>query len=292
MPTITTKKLQKVAHEFFCEKCDYGCSKKSSFDKHLLTKKHNTTNSDKILQHGFTCECGKEYKHRTSLYHHKRICEKVAKNVPKSCSEQEEEEEVDMKGLILKVLHENKELVSTISEQQKTIQSMVPKLGSNNNNNNNNKININVYLNEHCKNAITLEDMTESIKITLGDLCNASNCGLLTNIQNLLIHRLNETDENMRPIHCTDSKRKTLYVKDIDGWNKDDNHNKIKASITKLANNHMACFANEYNNDNTIECDSDKFVNIMSEVSKEVHEDEKGMNKTINTIAGSVKLNM
>jgi hypothetical protein len=284
MPTITTKKLQKVAPEFFCEKCDYGCSKKSSFDKHLLTKKHNTTNSDKILQHGFTCECGKEYKHRTSLYHHKRVCEKVAKNVPTSCSEQE----VDMKGLILKVLHENKELVSTISEQQKTIQSMVPKLGSNNNN----KININVYLNEHCKNAITLEDMTESIKLTLGDLCNASDCGLLANVQNLLIHRLNETDENMRPIHCTDSKRKTLYVKDIDGWNKDDNHNKIKASITKLADNHMTCFANECNNDNTIECDSDKFVNIMSEVSKEVQEDEKGMSKTINTIAGSVKLNV
>ena len=158
---------------------------------------------------------------------------------------------------------------------------MVPKLGSNNNNNNsNNKININLYLNEHCKNAITLEDMTESIKLTLGDLCNASDCGLLANIQNLLIHRLNETDENMRPIHCTDSKRKTLYVKDNDGWNKDDNHNKIKASITKLADNHMTCFANECNNDNTIECDSDKFVNIMSEVSKEVHEDEKGMNKT------------
>ncbi len=85
MPTITTKKLQKVAHEFFCEKCDYGCSKKSSFDKHLLTKKHNTTNSDKILQHGFTCECGKEYKHRTSLYNHKRGCEIVAKSCPKSC---------------------------------------------------------------------------------------------------------------------------------------------------------------------------------------------------------------
>ena len=286
MPTITTKKLQKVAHEFFCEKCDYGCSKKSSFDKHLLTKKHNTTISDKILQHGFTCECGKEYKHRTSLYHHKRICEKVAKNVPKSCSEQEQEEEVDMKGLILKVLHENKELVSTISEQQKTIQSMVPKLGSNNNN----KININVYLNEHCKNAITLEDMTESIKLTLGDLCNASNCGLLTNVQNLLINRLNETDENMRPIHCTDSKRKTLYVKDIDGWNKDENHNKLKASMVKIADNHMNFFAEKYDNEEEIGSDDDKFVNIMSEVSKEVSEDEKGMNKAITNIAGSVKL--
>jgi hypothetical protein len=291
MTTNTTKNVPKMFQSFFCEKCDYGCSKKSIFDKHLLTKKHNTTKSYKILQDGFTCECGKEYKHRTSLYHHKRYCEKVAKNVPKSCSEQDEPE-VDMKELVLKVLSENKELVSTICDQQKTIQSMVPKLGNNNNNNNNNKININLYLNEHCKNAITLDDMTESIKITLGDLCNASDCGLLANVQNLLIHRLNETDENMRPIHCTDTKRKTLYVKDHEGWGKDENHNKIKASISKLADNHMACFANEYDNDNELVGDDDKFVNIMGAVSKEVEEDEKGMNKTINNIANAAKLTM
>jgi hypothetical protein len=284
MTTIITKQLQKLAPDFFCEKCDYKCSKKSSFDKHLLTKKHNTTKSDKILQDEFKCECGKEYKHRTSLCHHKRTCQEKLPKSQKSCSEPE----VDMKELVLKVLSENKELVSTISEQQKTIQSMVPKLGSNNNN----KININVYLNEHCKDAITLEDMTESIKITLGDLCNASDCGLLANVQNLLIHRLNETDETLRPIHCTDTKRKTLYVKDHDGWGKDENHNKIKASITKLADNHMVCFANEYDNDNELVGDDDKFVNIMGAVSKEVEEDEKGMNKTINNIANAAKLTM
>jgi len=288
MTTITTKKLQKVAPNFFCEKCDYRCSKKSSFEKHLLTKKHNTTKSDKILQDGFTCDCGKTYKHRTSLYNHKRSCEKVAKSCSKSCSEtiDTEDENLNMKGLILKVLNENKELVHTISEQQKTIQSMVPKLG----NNNNNKININVYLNEHCKDAITLEDMTESIKLTLGDLCNASNCGLITNVQNLLIDRLNETEENKRPIHCTDLKRRILYVKDRDGWNKDENHNKLKATMSKIADNHMNCFAENYNNKEELNSDDEKFVNIMSEVSKEMSEDEKGLNKAIGNIAGSVKL--
>jgi hypothetical protein len=288
MPTNTTEKLLKVAPDYFCGKCDYTCSKKSSFDKHLLTKKHNTTIYNKLQQHDYSCECGKTYSYRASLYNHKRKCEKVAKNVPKSFSEQEEQDEpeVDMKELVLKVLSENKELVSTICHQQKTIQSMVPNMG----NNNNNKININVFLNEHCKDAITLEDMTESIKITLGDLCNASDCGLLANVQNLLIHRLNETDETLRPIHCTDTKRKTLYVKDHEGWGKDENHNKIKASISKLADNHMACFANEYDNDNELVGDDDKFVNIMGAVSKEVNEDEKGMNKTIHNIASAAKL--
>ena len=289
MPTNPTKNVPKMFHNFFCEKCDYGCSKKSVFDKHLQTKKHNTTKSYKILQDDFTCECGKKYKHRTSLYHHKRTCEKVSKNVPNSCSEtiDTEEEHVDMKSLILKVLNENKELVSTISEQQKTIQNMVPQLG----NNNNNKISINVYLNEHCKDALTLEDMTESIKLTLGDLCNASNTGLITNVQNLLIHRLNETAENKRPIHCTDTKRRILYVKDRDGWGKDENHHKLKASLVKIADNHMKCFANEYNDDE-IGSDDEKFVNIMSEVSKEIVEDDKGINKAINNIAGSVKLHI
>lgn len=289
MPTNPTKNVPKMFHNFFCEKCDYGCSKKSIFDKHLLTKKHNTTKSYKILQDDFTCECGKKYKHRTSLYHHKRKCEKVSKNVPNDCSDvaDTEEQHVDMKSLILKVLNENKNLVNTISEQQKTIQNMVPKLG----NNNNNKISINVYLNEHCKDAITLEDMTESIKLTLGDLCNASNAGLITNVQNLLIHRLNEIAQNERPIHCTDTKRRILYIKDRDGWGKDENHHKLKASIVKLADNHMSCFANEYNDDE-LGSNDEKFVNIMSEVSKEIVEDNKGINKAINNIAGSVKLHI
>jgi hypothetical protein len=288
MTTITTKNVPKMFHKFFCEKCDYRCSKKSVFDKHLLTKKHNTTKYNKIQQDDNTCECGKSYTHRASLYNHKKKCEKVAKSCQKMFHEtiDTEDENLNMKGLILKVLNENKELVHTISEQQKTIQSMVPKLG----NNNNNKININVYLNEHCKDALTLEDMTESIKLTLGDLCNASNCGLITNVQNLLINRLNETEENKRPIHCTDLKRRILYVKDRDGWNKDEKHDKLKASLVKIANDHMSCFAEEYNQDEEIGSDDEKYVNIMSEVSKDVVDDEKGMNKAITNIAGAVKL--
>lgn len=288
MTTITTKNVPKMSPNFFCEKCDYRCSKKSVFDKHLLTKKHNTTKYNKIQQDGFTCDCGKSYTHRASLYNHKKKCEKVAKSSPKMFHDtiDTEDENLNMKGLILKVLNENKELVHTISEQQKTIQSMVPKLG----NNNNNKININVYLNEHCADALTLEDMTESIKLTLGDLCNASNCGLITNVQNLLINRLNETEENKRPIHCTDLKRRILYVKDRDGWNKDENNNKLKASMMKIADNHMNCFVESYNKEEEINSDDENFVNIMSEVSKEVSEDEKGMNKAIGNIAGAVKL--
>ena len=116
MPTNTTEKLLKVAPDYFCGKCDYTCSKKSSFDKHLLTKKHNTTESDKILHQAFVCECGKSYPYRASLYNHKRNCQE---KLQKSCSE------IDLKDLVAKTLAENKDLVYAIHEQQKIIHHII-----------------------------------------------------------------------------------------------------------------------------------------------------------------------
>jgi hypothetical protein len=268
----TTKKLQKVAQNFYCEKCDYSCSKKSSFEKHLLTKKHNTTKYNKIQQDDNTCECGKTYKHRASLYNHKKTCEKSCKKLLSGESTYNE--------IMMKVLNENKELKNMMVEQQKTIQEMVPKIG----NNNNNKININVYLNEHCKDAINIEDFTNNIRLTLQDLYQASEYGLLVNAETVLVNHLNETHEKNRPIHCTDGKRKTMYIKNKDGWNKDENNSKIKQSLIKIADNHMTCFANE-----NIENDED-YIKIMSAVSQEVSEDEKALNKSIQNIANSVKI--
>ena len=116
MFTIPTKHLPKIAHEFFCENCDYKCGKKSIFDKHLLTKKHNTTKSDKILHQAFVCECGKSYPYRASLYNHKRNCQE---KLQKGCSE------IDLKDLVAKTLAENKDLVYAIHEQQKIIHHII-----------------------------------------------------------------------------------------------------------------------------------------------------------------------
>lgn len=291
MPINTTKNVPKMFQEFSCKKCDYTCSKKSVFEKHLLTVKHNTTLCNIIQPDLLSCECGKTYAHRGSLYHHKRKCDKMFQNVPDHKSD---DDEMDLKNVILKVMAENKELINMVSDQQKTIQTIVPTIG-NNNNNINNKFNINVYLNEDCKDAITMEELTESIKLTMGDLYSASQCGLITNVQNLLITRLSETDETKRPIHCTDLKRKTMYIKNRDGWGKDENNNKVRASIVKLANDHMTCFANQYEDcvsENSIvdNGSTDQFINIMTEVSKEVEVDEQGLNKAIKTIAGAVVL--
>jgi hypothetical protein len=121
MPTITTKNVSKVAPAFFCEKCDYGCSKKSVFDKHLLTKKHNTTKSYNILHDDFTCECGKSYPYRASLYNHKRTCQAKLPKLQKNCSESD----IDMKNLVENGVNKNKELIYAINEQLKTIQYMI-----------------------------------------------------------------------------------------------------------------------------------------------------------------------
>jgi hypothetical protein len=179
-------------------------------------------------------------------------------------------------------MSENQELKNMMVEQQKTITDMVPKLG----NNNNNKININVYLNEHCKDAINIEDFTENIRLTIMDLYGASENGLLENVQNVIVNRLNETDETKRPIHCTDVKRKILYVKDKDGWNRDSNNDKVKASISKIADNHMTCFAKESMNE------TEDYMKIMSAVSQDIDKDEKALNKTVSSIANAVKINV
>ena len=280
MATNTTKNVPKMFQKFYCENCDYGCSKKSIFDKHLLTKKHNTTKYNKIQQDEYTCECGKRYKHRASLYNHKLKCNFSIQKC--STAENTKNEDLNYKDLIIKVMSENQELKNMMVEQQKTITDMVPKLG----NNNNNKININVYLNEHCKDAINIEDFTENIRLTIMDLYGASENGLLENVQNVIVNRLNETDETKRPIHCTDVKRKILYVKDKDGWNRDSNNDKVKASISKIADNHMTCFANESMNEN------EDYMKIMSAVSQDIEKDEKALNRTVSTIANAVKLNV
>ena len=148
---MLTNKSQKISQEFYCEKCNYLSSKKYDFDKHLQTAKHrNLHNTYKCDAHiKYKCNCGKIYKHRQSLHNHKKRCNGVEnKNTIIDC---ENNKEV-MKELVMQLIKQNNEL-------QKTINDIIPNVGNNNNNitnNNNNKFNINVFLNEKCKDALSM----------------------------------------------------------------------------------------------------------------------------------------
>jgi hypothetical protein len=232
---MTDAKMPENAKKFHCEICDFVCLKLSNYEKHLATDKHSIlTNTDKKMpknaEHKFRCECGKSYKHRQSLFTHKnKGCEKTKENQIIS----HDGEKVDYKEMLYGVIKQNKELQQTISE-------LIPKIGNNNNNNIKQKFNINVFLNEDCKDALTMEQFINKIEVSLSNLMLTKNKGIEEGISNIFIENMNKLSLYERPIHCTDVKRETMYIKseDTNGglpkWEKDENKTKIKGAISKV----------------------------------------------------------
>ncbi len=232
---------QKNAENFICEKCHFVCSKKSNYEKHLLTRKHK--NDDKKEQKNAeqnVCICGKSFKYRQGLFVHRKTCIDYEKNVTNDALvlENEINKKIDsttdkeLKELVKELIKQNGELVKTINE-------IVPKIGNtnitNNNNNNNNNFNLNVFLNEQCKDALNISDFIDSLKITLEDLLFSKTNGISRGITDVMIKGLKELDIHKRPIHCTDIKRDIMYIKNEDNWSKDDNHDIMKNTIVKIA---------------------------------------------------------
>ena len=249
---MLTGSCSKVAQRFFCKSCNYYTDKKSSYDKHLTTSKHTkltevNTFSNKSCHEvandikDFICNCcNKSFKSRVGLWKHKQKCNK---------SEEPKQEttkkltELDKDELIITLLKQNAELI-------KGQQDMVIKLTENgitNNSHNNNHtnshnkaFNLNFFLNETCKNAMNITDFVDSIKLQLNDLMEVGELGYVEGISKIIVKNLNNLDETERPVHCTDKKRETMYVKDQGEWNKeDDNKTHLRKAITKVADKNI-----------------------------------------------------
>jgi len=221
---------QKGANKYFCKKCDYSTTKKGNYDRHILTRKHKIlTNTDKYLQNSietndqrYSCICGKSYKYRQSLFTHKKTCTQ--------CIEKGSDIERLNPSLIIKLMNENINLQQQMGEQQKQmgeqqkqISELIPRIGNNNNNNINNKFNLNVFLNETCKDAMTLTDFVNNLSLTMSDLDLVGEHGYIRGTSDIFINGLKQLDITKRPIHCSDLKRETLYVKnDTLNWKKED----------------------------------------------------------------------
>ena len=230
----------KNAEFFNCEKCDFVCSKKSDWTRHLLTRKHkNDDNDDKktrFTPKHFICECGKKYKYRQGLSVHKRICftnndnvdndnfnEKSGyKGYEKSCE----------KDMILSLLNQNNQLQNQIMEicKERTI------IYNGDINSNNKTFNLNVFLNEQCKDAMNIMDFVDSLQLQLIDLENVGKLGFVEGISNIIVKNLKALDVTQRPVHCSDTKREILYVKDEDKWEKENQERKkLKKAIKHIA---------------------------------------------------------
>jgi len=224
--------LQK--YKYNCEKCDYHTNSSSNYKKHLLTPKHNgkisvNKKSKNTDSKTYKCEkCGKLYKARNSLWYHKKRCIILPPISESSVKENKlEKENAELKQMIFEVMDK-------MSDQNKVIQQLAPKVG----NNNNNQFNINVFLNETCKDAINISDFVKSIEIGIKELEFTKSNGIVKGVSTILTKNLNKLEIEKRPIHCTNVENNTLYIKNEDEWNKN-NEKIVENTIENVKNKHI-----------------------------------------------------
>ena len=232
---MANKKGAERASKYICEPCNFTCSKYSNYNRHLTTAKHkiltNTNEKEQQVPKVYIRDCGKEYKHSSSLCKHKAKCKGINNENENIRIEKQDNARYELlTNTILELVKKNDELTSSIVEISKQI-------GNNNNNtiNSNNKFNLNVFLNEKCKDAMSLTDFVKSLEITMDDFIQTGELGFVDGLSRVMIERINDMDLYNRPIHCTDLKRETLYIKDAEKWEKDANKEQLRKAVKGVA---------------------------------------------------------
>jgi hypothetical protein len=200
----------------------------------------------------YSCDCGKIFKFSSGLSRHKNKCTLnnvvVQENPEEKPSLMEiitQNKEI-MDALVLQneqLMKKNTELTNTIIEQTNTIKEIVPKIGNNNNNTNN--FNLQVFLNEDCKDAINFSEFIDNIQVSFTDLEHQAQIGFVNGISKLFIENLRTLGTHKRPIHCTDKKRKTLYIKENNNWDKEGSQNTLRNGIQEVSRKGFECLSNE-----------------------------------------------
>ncbi len=277
--------LQKVAQIFECNACDYRTSRKHNYNKHLSTHKHKILTKSlqkEQVSNEFVCICGKSYKHRQSLHYHKKRCQYVKEeNIVTTVTEPEN-------ALNNEQLNKKLDMCLDIIQNE-----VIPQMNVSGNiyNTNTNTFNLNVFLNETCKDAINMSEFINNLKIELKDLEFTKTNGVISGISNIFVNGLNALDVDKRPIHCTDTKRKTLYIKDENKWAKD-NHEIIEQSIKNVKKKHTQAIK-EWEDKHPNWCESEELTQQYLDFVKSVVEniDDSGEKKIIKKISNEVQIN-
>jgi len=246
------KKTQEIPNKYICELCDYTTCNLKDYNKHLHTNKHlNRTNLNALEQknpqksHEFICKhCCKSYKARNSLWYHEQKCYEQSN---KQYIEDKAKSITDKDELIMFLIKECTDYKNMLMEQQcmmmKVIENGIGNNSHNNNNNNhsNNKtFNLQVLLNDTCKDAMNITDFVDSIKLQLTDLEKFAEVGYVEGISNIITSNLKTLNVTQRPVHCTDKKRETMYIKDENEWTKEDeNKTKLRKAIQSISNKNI-----------------------------------------------------
>ena len=325
---MANKISSESSKKFHCTNCDYTTSRLSQYTRHLLTPKHqNTINTNQttitkssLVPNRYTCDCGKEYIHQSSLWNHKQKCN-WKPEIECNHAKQEILPVTDASNniisgeLVIELLKQNNEFRELLKEQNKQMMEqnkyiidnqnkqmmeLVSKgIGNTTNMNCNNvtknKFNLNIFLNEQCKDAMNIMDFVNSLQLKLSDLERVGELGYVKGISHIVVNKLKDLDVCKRPIHCSDLKRETMYVKDENAWEKENGKNeKITKMIKHVAHKNQRQINEwrqenpEHKNPESVKCD--KYLAIVNQSMGGSTEDDdiNNYNKIIKNIAKEV----
>jgi len=237
---MATKNNAKICSRFFCEKCDYKTNKKSSYDIHILSIKHNATTQNLPTCKKYICTiCSKAFNDRAGLWRHEKMpCE------PQESSSETTNHHNEPPDFTMKLIEQNQELIKQLVElsknQTNNITNNTNNSNNSNNSNNNTSFNLNFYLNDTCKDALNMNEFVDSLVLNLNDLEETVRVGYANGISKIFINGLKKLDVCKRPLHCSDAKRSTLYVKNADQWIKETDEKPILTkAIKQVANKNI-----------------------------------------------------
>jgi hypothetical protein len=283
-----------------CNVCNFKCSRRVDYNRHLLTKKHNkkiqlmsgVENDDEKIKNNFINVDDYQNDYGDSN------CIKISNQIIMKLLKDNEE----MKKIIIEqnkqqtqIMIQQQHQQQQHQEQQQQIIEMLPKICIGNITNNNNttnikqKFNLNFFLNEQCKDAISLCDFVKSLNITFDDLSVTREKNLEESVGSIFMRGLKDLDVFKRPIHCTDSKRDIMYIKDEDIWKKDEGNEKIKSSINEISRKHVKVLKELKDSDpeiKTNEVKRDDFILTMNHVCTPIP--DSGEKRIIKTISKEV----
>ena len=295
--SIGNVKEENSTANYYCKNCDCKCSTKYNFERHIKTRKHLETGEENSSAKPL-CSCGKSFNSRSGLWKHKKVCKHVLE-------ETDLEKEIDKDAeLVWTLVKQNQDFKDMMMEQQKflaeimlkptTVINNITNANNNNNNTQNNQFNLQLFLNETCKDAMNINEFIDSIQIQLEDLDYTGKHGYVKGLSNVIVRELKALDQKVRPMHCSDEKREVIYIKTNDVWEKDIDYARVTRFTKHLAHKkflkikewveeYPTCMAHD-------DKKNDDYLNILGQITSSFthlngSECQESMKKIIKAIA-------
>ena len=306
------------ADKFSCNLCDFKCRKQSNYNLHLTTRKHaiqvkhdmDNHKKNKKMPQDNVCHCGKKYNYYSGLWRHQQKCTEIlmnelgeqstGENIQINIEEEVKDpsivnilikENIDFKHMIMDLVKNNNELQLQMLEICKN--SNATNNSHNNTHSHNKTFNLQVFLNEECKDAMNMSEFIKNIVLQSSDLLDVGQLGYVEGISKIIIKEMNEIDQNKRPMHCSDAKRETIYIKEENKWEKEGpDHYKLMCAIKNIEKKNMGVLLNEWmpehpehrNSESSL---NDEYLKLMKET---MNGSADNINKVIKRIAKEVMI--